>query len=326
MPLKKILTANIEKQEEQKVSLLGLPESTLECILERLSPAEVCVMSEVCTYLRDRCRGDNLWKKHFKQTWGKVISDSAYREWQWHLAKRKRQDLFNEGILNGSLGSFQGVWPSLCLGSFLENSGQLSSSIVDDSIMALYMSIHSGKFWFPAQVFKNGGSILCDALLSYNYRTNTFTARHRHGGWQMISENVTWDRLRAPPIEICCPHFLHISDCLDDLKPGDHIEIQWRSCKEVAYNWWYAVIGHLESCDKHENQCRCQYSDILIVDFNNYPSNSLFRRTMLNRKVHGEQSNIRGGGFYGGIRKLQNEEEITRWKKLRRTHNLEPIG
>ena len=37
-----------------------------------------------------------------------------------------------------------------------------------------------------------------------------------------------------PPIDNP-PHDLHVSDCLDDLRPGDHIEIQWRRNKEFPY-------------------------------------------------------------------------------------------
>lgn len=45
---------------------------------------------------------------------------------------------------------------------------------------------------------------------------------------------VTWDRLRAPPVDTSL-HNLHTSDCLNELKPGDHIEIQWRRNKEFPY-------------------------------------------------------------------------------------------
>lgn len=37
-----------------------------------------------------------------------------------------------------------------------------------------------------------------------------------------------------PPIE-SSPHVVHISDCLDELKAGDHVEIQWRRNKEFPY-------------------------------------------------------------------------------------------
>lgn len=39
------------------------------------------------------------------------------------------------------------------------------------------------------------------------------------------------------------------------------------------------------------------------------------RRIKLSRKIYGEQGD-RIGGFYGGIRKLQSQEEIETWEKL----------
>lgn len=50
----------------------------------------------------------------------------------------------------------------------------------------------------------------------------------------VIEEGVQWERLRAPPIDTPA-HELHVSDCLSDLRPGDHIEIQWRRNKEFPY-------------------------------------------------------------------------------------------
>jgi len=54
-----------------------------------------------------------------------------------------------------------------------------------------------------------------------------------HGRWT-TEENIQWDRLRVPPIA-SSPHALHISDSLDNLRPGDHIEIQWRRNKDFPY-------------------------------------------------------------------------------------------
>ena len=49
-----------------------------------------------------------------------------------------------------------------------------------------------------------------------------------------MEEKLQWDRLRMLPIDVSS-HVLHISDCLDDLKPGDHFEIQWRKTKDYPY-------------------------------------------------------------------------------------------
>ena len=58
--------------------------------------------------------------------------------------------------------------------------------------------------------------------------------RQQMGGWRLIGNNIQWDKVRAPPVETS-PCVRHISDCLDDLKPGDHIEIQWKGSSEVPY-------------------------------------------------------------------------------------------
>lgn len=82
------------------------------------------------------------------------------------------------------------------------------------------------------------------------------------------------------------PHEIHVSECLSELSPGDHIEVQWRRSqkfpcgeflfvicqimKSVSYcffpfaGWWYGVIGHLDSCDGDEQQCLCNLSGEMI--------------------------------------------------------------
>lgn len=56
-----------------------------------------------------------------------------------------------------------------------------------------------------------------------------------HGKRAFAIENgVDWERLRAPPVDTTA-HDLHITDCLNELHPGDHIEIQWRRNKEFPY-------------------------------------------------------------------------------------------
>lgn len=55
--------------------------------------------------------------------------------------------------------------------------------------------------------------------------------RYSPHGRRTIEDNIQWDRLRAPPVDTPS-NMLHESDCLHDLKPGDHIEIQWRRNRE----------------------------------------------------------------------------------------------
>ncbi|KAG5043245.1 hypothetical protein JHK87_007160 [Glycine soja] len=324
MSLKKnSLVSKVENEEEEgNVSLLDLPDLPLECILEHLSPAELCRVATVCTSLRDRCRSDHLWKKHMERKWGKVFGDAAYRQWKWHVASKNREKISSNQHNQKGIFAFLrgGFLPFIWIKAKSEKGTESSSSLPEDSIAALYLSLESGKFWFPAQVYNRenghaGFMLSCyDAQLCYDSRSDTFLARYSpHGRWT-TEENIQWDRLRVPPIATS-PHALHISDCLDDLRPGDHIEIQWRRNKEFPYGWWYGVIGHLEQCQGHGNHCHCHYNDIVILEFTQYTAGSRWRQTVINRKHHIEKGN-EIDGFYGGIRKLHSKEEIARWKNL----------
>ncbi|KAI4351262.1 hypothetical protein L6164_005638 [Bauhinia variegata] len=293
------------------ISLLDLPDSILECILKCLSPREVCKLATLCTFLRDICRSESLWEKLMKQKWGNVIGNVAYKEWQKFIALKNIAKLMGKCNPFESFGSLHDDWPILTInGSSSSTSWPWSASLPDDSLMALCIALETGRFWFPAQIYhkENTGLLLYwyDGLLSYDFQTDTFRARYPHDGWKTTLRNITWDRVRAAVVDNS-PYVIHISDCLNDLKPGNHIEIQWRWSQRDPYDWWYAVIGHLESCEDSKNHCHCCYRDELIVEFNQYPLNSRWRRAMLNRKEYKEQGNPQEG-FYGGIRKLQNQE------------------
>lgn len=56
-------------------------------------------------------------------------------------------------------------------------------------------------------------------------------------------------------------------------------------------------------------------TDMMVLEFNQYPAGSQWRQTIINRKEHREVGN-EADGFYGGIRKLYKEEEIAMWKSL----------
>ncbi|XP_048127614.1 F-box protein At2g32560-like isoform X2 [Rhodamnia argentea] len=193
-PLKKMTTGPSQVLQvedfpgEAKVSLLDLPELTLDYILERLSPAGLCSMAEVCSSMREKCRSDHLWEKHMKQKWNRLIGDAATREWQCQLASRKRPSLYGldrrKGFDKDLLFS---VWPFTWMRPNLEGrSNQPRSAFPVDSIMGLYLSLENGKFWFPAQVYnrENGHSgfmLSCyDAHVSYDSQTDTFQARYAH--------------------------------------------------------------------------------------------------------------------------------------------------
>ncbi|XP_073040561.1 F-box protein At2g32560-like [Primulina eburnea] len=305
------------------MSVLDLPDLVLECILEKLPPEGLCKMACVCTYLRERCMSGHLWEKHMKNKWARIIGPAAYREWQWHIASRKGSVFFNQGKQKGGLmGYLAHLWPLALIRSSSSNVTKKKNLPQVDSIMSWYIALESGQFCFPAQVYnrENGhvGFVLScyDAELSYDQQTDTFQARYPPHGRRAsaLEAGVTWDRLRAPPVDTS-PHELHISECLNDIQPGDHIEIQWRRNKEFPYGWWYGVVGHLETCDRNANHCQCQNSDTLVLEFNQYTRGSRWRQTALSRKDHREEGN-QADGFYGGIRKLCSNEEISVWRKL----------
>ncbi|GMG99982.1 hypothetical protein Nepgr_001822 [Nepenthes gracilis] len=318
---------NVENNGQ--ISLLDLPELTLECILERLSPAALCHMAGVCSSLRERCTSDHLWQRHMEQKWGGVIGHAAYLKWQLFSASRKNS-IALEGLRPQGLIRFMGhAWPFSFFRSKFDHNSKKKTSLPVDSAMSWYLALETGSFWFPAQVFnrENGhlGFLLScyDAELSYEPQTDTFQARYPpHGRRAMAVESgVQWERLRAPPVDTS-PHVLHISDCLNDLRPGDHFEIQWRRNKEFPYGWWYGVVGHLESCDGNQLNCRCHSSDTVVLEFNQYAAGSQWRRASISRKEHGEVGN-EADGFYGGIRKLYKNDEISTWKMLWPTQVLE---
>ncbi|KAK6119817.1 hypothetical protein DH2020_046442 [Rehmannia glutinosa] len=299
-------TSFISKAESveriSEMSVLDLPDLVLECILEKLPPKGLCKMACVCTSLRDRCMSDHLWEKHMKNKWARIVGPAAYREWQWYIASRKGSVFFDQGKEKGLMGYLTHLWPIVLIRSSFRSIVRKKNLAPMDSVMSWYFALESGKFWFPAQVYNRenghvGFMLSCyDAELSYDLRTDTFQARYPpHGRRASPTETgVTWDRLRASPVDTS-PHDLHISDCLNELQPGDHIEIQWRRNKEFPYG----------TCG----------ADTLVLEFNQYTRGSRWRTTTVSRKDHREEGN-EADGFYGGIRKLCGNEEISMWKKL----------
>ncbi|KAJ6844243.1 putative F-box protein [Iris pallida] len=333
-------TGNVEDKEEEvmaaaawgEMTVLDLPELTLENILAKLDPPSLCSMAGVCASLRDRCRSDHLWERHMEEKWGKVVGKAAQKDWESYMGSRR-----DPGSRNGLVGSVRPRW---WMGSWLKSrrqeaagggggGGGSESRLPVESVMARYLALESGRFWFPAQVYNRengnvGFMLSCyDAELSYDSRTDTFNARYPPHGQRLASveERVRWERLRAAPVATPA-HDLHVSDCLSDLRPGDHIEIQWRRSKEFPYGWWYGVVGHLESCDRNKHHCRCFSSDTVILEFKQYKPDSRWRRTTANRKGHREEGN-ETDGFYGGIRKLYNKDEISMWRQLWPTEVLQ---
>ncbi|XP_057437937.1 F-box protein At2g26850-like isoform X2 [Lotus japonicus] len=155
--------------------------------------------------------------------------------------------------------------------------------------MALFVCLESGRFWFPAQAYlKRMPLYFYDVIVSYNSETDTFRARSPNNEWRMIGRNIEWDRLRSSPAENFSRKFYMSNK--NDLKPGDHIEIQRRKRRECPY-------------------------DMLVVEFMQYQHWIGWRKTVLNRNVYEDQADSRLS-WLGGIRKLDKEEEIERWKSL----------
>ncbi|KAI4386209.1 hypothetical protein MLD38_004161 [Melastoma candidum] len=319
-----------EQTTQEEASVLDLPELALECILERLPPAGLFNMAGVCRSLRERCSGDFLWERHMRRKWGGLIGESARKEWKLYVSSRKELSNLEQGNQKCLLRALSGFCPvSWVRSKFVHQATQQKSYLPSDSIMSWYLALESGKFWFPAQVYNRenghvGFMLSCyDAELCYDSKTDTFQARYPpHGRRAAAMESrVTWDRIRAPPVNTP-PHDLHITNCLQDLRPGDSIEIQWRRNKGFPYGWWYGVVGHLESCDGNTSFCRCQSSDTVVLEFDQYAQGSRWRYATIDRWNHREEGN-EADGFYGGIRKLWTEKEISIWKQLWPTDVLE---
>ncbi|KAL7097718.1 hypothetical protein ACP275_10G161000 [Erythranthe tilingii] len=311
--IKKIQTINnTTKEEEEEFSLLDLPDLPLDAILEKLSPFELCSMARVCSSLKRSCTSEYLWQKQMKKKWGDVIGDVAQREWQSQLMTASKRPHFS----TKRSGKFQ-LFLDLFMGKKSDSKKYL---LQENSVMSFHLALETGKFWFPAQVFNRqnghvGFMLSCyDAQLCYDSTTDNFIARYRAQGRSMIEEGIEWDRIRAPSVNTPA-NSLHISDCLDQIQPGDHIEIQWRKNKEFPFGWWYGVVEHLESCHGNEFNCHCHITDAVALEFKQYSAASRWRRTVISRKDHTVIGN-EIDGFYGGIRKLCNKQEIAKWKDL----------
>ncbi|CAA7028771.1 unnamed protein product [Microthlaspi erraticum] len=311
-------------EEENRMSLLDLPDLTLDCILEKLSPSELCAMTSVCSELKDKCVSDHLWEKHMEKKWGRLMGDAAVKEWKSHV------DTLMLCLGDSSRSSFSNTkWMRSRIVANLKPFSWLSrnhgcdyrrgSQVAIDSVMYWYSNLENGKFWFPAQVYNRenghvGFMMSCyDAKVRYDCKSDTFQARYSAHGRRAAEEKVAWQRLRPSRIDTMSRD-LHVSDCLQGLRPGDHFEIQWRRTKEFPYGWWYGIVGHLQNCDGEEN-CSCHADENVVMEFRQFRPESPWRATVINRKNHRETGN-ETDGFYGGVKKLGTEEEITTWKRL----------
>lgn len=151
------------EKDEEKASLLDLHDLPLDCILEKLSPSELRNVAQVCKSLRERCRSDYLWEKHMKMKWGKVLGDSAYRQWKCYVASKSIEKNSNQHKNQKTILAFlHGFLPFFWIKS---KSEKHIKSRPDDSIAALYLSLENGNFWFPAQVYNREVNTGCMQIL-----------------------------------------------------------------------------------------------------------------------------------------------------------------
>ncbi|KQK10227.1 F-box protein At2g32560 isoform X2 [Brachypodium distachyon] len=321
-----------EDADAAALPVLDLPELVLDRVLQELSPASLAAVACVCAGLRDRCSSmDGLWERHVRRKWGRVLSAAARQEWEAELLLAATSTLPRSAARRRSwVDSLACAWP-FSWTRWLKGDAATTAAAArpappaDSKSKAAcwYRALECGQFWFPAQVYNRedghvGFLLSCyDAHLRYDRRTDTFTARYPPHGRKLAKEEdgVQWCRVRAAPASTPPPHDLHVSACLDDLRPGDHFEIQWRKNKDFPYGWWYGAVGHLESCNANEHLCRCHEDDAIVLEFKHYAPGSKWRQTTVSRKDHREKGD-ETDGFYGGIRKLQTKDEITTWRRF----------
>lgn len=56
-------------------------------------------------------------------------------------------------------------------------------------------------------------------------------------------------------------------------------------------------------------------TDMVMLEFKQYAPGSRWRHMTINRKEHREEGN-EAEGFYGGIKKLYNKDEICTWQRF----------
>lgn len=191
---------NIE-ESDNNLSLLDLPELTLECILERLPPDGLCKMASVCSSLRSRCMSNHLWEKHMKKKWGRIIGTAAYREWKWQLATRSDLGFLERGKGRwGFLDFLCRLWPCPLLfirskveGNIIKKKNSSTSPPVD-SIKAWYLALETGKFWFPAQVYNREVRAFDFRKLFFNFLffLNYFCKIKCYESRKQFSETKNW--------------------------------------------------------------------------------------------------------------------------------------
>lgn len=139
---------------DHQMSVLDLPDLALDLILELLPPSGLSSMARVCSSLRERCVSDHLWEKHLITKWGKVLGPAAHRDWRCYLSSSCHLDSPNHRIGHHPLGFDKIISLIRSISSGDEKRKRYAaSSLPLDSTMSFYLSLETGRFWFPAQVY-----------------------------------------------------------------------------------------------------------------------------------------------------------------------------
>ncbi|KAH9288290.1 hypothetical protein KI387_032407 [Taxus chinensis] len=155
-----------------------------------------------------------------------------------------------------------------------------------------------------------------DAALTYDRNSDTFCARYpTHSARSLVTEDgISWERIRKPPV-VTSPRELYIPEVPEELRPGDHIEVQWKRIPSFPYGWWYGIIGHSDNCNNENQNCRCHLDEMVWLEFKQYTMGSGWRQFQMTRNRASEVG-CELYGFYGGIRKLNNEGDICAWLQM----------
>lgn len=316
-----LLRSKLNKQvqsveDEPPLSLLDLPDLVQESIFRRLSPESLCRLSQTCRNLRMKCRSDEIWEPLFHQRWGKIIGPTAFTAWE-RMTKGENAEILNRSYMPSCFW----MLPLACIWSFSGHNDKKLLEEPSERFASMYSDLESGKLWFPAQVYNRqqghvGFLLSCyDAELNYVRDSDTFCARYSPYYPRVIMEDeIPWARIRKPPVETS-PSEFHNPDVAEEFRPGDHIEVQWKRCQYFPYGWWYGIVGHAANCTKDDQDCKCHLDEVLWLEFKQYIRGSRWRKVPIKRKRSREDSS-QLDGFYGGIRKLYSEDEISTWLQL----------
>eukprot|EP01018_Ginkgo_biloba_P031131 Gb_23415 [translate_table: standard] len=318
-------------EDRSELPFLDLPELVLESIFRRLPPQGLCQLSRTCRDLRKRCRSDEIWEPLFRERWGEIVGPSALTAWH-RMVRRENACNLTPPAKQASawMRSLTCIWPFLKIKSTVKcPTPETLAFAPNERFAALYSALENGKLWFPAQVYNrdhghDGFMLSCyDAELNYDRTSDIFCARYSpHCATLVVREDgVSWERIRRPPVETSANE-LHIPDVPEELRPGDHIEVQWKKSQVFPYGWWYGIVGHADNCKRENQHCRCYLDDVLCLEFRQYTRGSRWRQIQIKRKRIREDGN-EAEGFYGGIRKLYSKDEISSWLRLWPRESLE---